>query len=283
MPWGIHNVTVWTHPEEAITPSISASDDMGPGKAYSFTITLTPPNKHYSIESASVEVDGQTAQAEFDRQEDGSAVLSVAGTLPMSAGEIVTTEVSFKGKIWKFAKGRLWQILTPVGIYNGVKHVNKARIRGQVQGLVKCASADRATLETGPFKTPAGYTVQNECTVRYFIYNKNGSVDETKRTKTNYKIRTTPRNSNYPVQYFVTPYYRFTEVACARDVYVQVVSALNYHDHSDKGWIMVGYGSSHPVHVGKIGSTYWWSLGMPPAFHYGDTLRAPDVLAAPSD
>lgn len=257
---GYAYVTVWTQPEQAITSSMSRNGDMGPGLPYSFTITLTPPNKHYSIDGASVEVDGQTAQAEFDKKEDGSVALSVAGSLPMSVGGTVTVKATLTGGLWDFAKkhGKKFGVTgVLVALYNGVKIVNDWRVRGHVKGLVKCATA-HVFLGTHEVKTDTGYTFKNECRVSSWIEGSGGGRKDVKFADTDSWEG-------------IFPWYKFEDVACGREISVQVLGAKNYHDHAGNGKkVAVYYPANNAIPVGKIGATSF--IGMTPGHYHGSGI-----------
>lgn len=267
---GYAYVTVWTQPEQAITSSISINGDMGPGIPYSLTITLTPPNKHYSIDSASVEVDGQTAQAEFDKQEDGSVALSVAGSLPMSVLDTVTVKTSWKGKLWKFVKKHGKKIgYTAVAAlaYDGLKRVNKIRVRGHVKGLVQCAAPDAVFLGTHKVTTETGYEVDNMCDVSSWILGSGGGREETQFKKTD-------------AWEGIFPWYKFEKVACGREISVQVLGAANYHSHTGHvGKVKVVYVATPPIPVEKMGAAV---LGLVPGHHGGTVRWVPTIRLAPA-
>ena len=235
MPWDYTYITVWTSPQDAVTPSISFSDDMEPGGSFAFEITLSAPNAHYQIESDSVVVEVEGSGPGFwqrvTESSIGSAIVAAGGWIGKHVGKKVVVKVTAKVVLTATGVGAGVALIAE----EGIRHTYNHFVRSELAGWLNCA-VDLYPLGTLAQPLGMGGTYPASASVYY------------KEIKGNDEYRTNTKHSGEFV----------FEVPCGKALEVTGSHAQNYHNCNGKGHRVLFYGKSQTYLVAPIGTKGSW-------------------------
>lgn len=233
---GYAYVTVWTSPQDAISPSISFGDDMEPGGSFAFEITLSAPNAHYQIDSDSVVVEVEGSEPGFwqriGESTIGSAIVSAGGWIGKNVGKKVVVKVTTKVILVSTGAGAIVGLV----VEEGVRYTYNHFVRSTLTGWLNCAS-DLYPLGTLAQGLAKGGTFPASASVRY--KEVDGKDTDTINTESSGR-------------------FAFDDVPCGKALEVTGIRAQNYHNHNQKGSRVVIYGKSSTYLVAPIGTRGSW-------------------------